>query len=341
MNALCKALWGLFRSAADLPANAKLGDPLCEICGRLAALDKQLGKVVVDVAFVGKTNVGKSTLINALFGEEVAPRRNGPFTATVVEYRYSPKYSILLKYQDEPLAELEDCDTADELYTRLMDETTVGDVSDFARAEKIIVGLPSELLKSNIVIYDTPGLGATTGMSENDAGIHDDIVKEVLAAGKLDQIILVFRGDNPTMSELNFLKTLRHDFGRRLTLLVNVNDGDDADEEFQAQYVKKYLRGHRGIRDRLRFINAKSALEKRSEDLSDTVREVAAGTRNCQLEAVVEILNQFVAQCRAYRTSVRWKTSQFYKVLSAAEKINDKNLSDVVAKLKNLDPKII
>ena len=47
------------------------------------------------VAFVGLTNVGKSTLLSALFGAKVAPARNRPWSSVPVEYRYSDKYEII------------------------------------------------------------------------------------------------------------------------------------------------------------------------------------------------------------------------------------------------------
>ena len=40
------------------------------------------------VAVVGLTNVGKSTLLNALLGDDLAPRRNGPCTAVPIEFTY-------------------------------------------------------------------------------------------------------------------------------------------------------------------------------------------------------------------------------------------------------------
>ena len=39
------------------------------------------------VAFVGLSNVGKSTLLNALLGDELTPRRNGPCTGVPIEFQ--------------------------------------------------------------------------------------------------------------------------------------------------------------------------------------------------------------------------------------------------------------
>ena len=47
------------------------------------------------VAVVGLTNVGKSTLLNALFGQDLAPRRMGPCTAAPIEFTYGDEYKVL------------------------------------------------------------------------------------------------------------------------------------------------------------------------------------------------------------------------------------------------------
>ena len=52
------------------------------------------------VAFVGLTNVGKSTLLSALFGAKGAPARNRPWSSVPVEYRYSDKYEINAEFSN-------------------------------------------------------------------------------------------------------------------------------------------------------------------------------------------------------------------------------------------------
>src|SRR5687767_1013787 len=48
----------------------------------------QLARHRYSVAVVGLGNVGKSTLLNALLGADLAPRRNGPCTAAPIEFTY-------------------------------------------------------------------------------------------------------------------------------------------------------------------------------------------------------------------------------------------------------------
>src|SRR5436189_273593 len=44
------------------------------------------------VAVVGLSNVGKSTLLNALLGSDLAPHRNRPCTAAPIEFSYGSTY---------------------------------------------------------------------------------------------------------------------------------------------------------------------------------------------------------------------------------------------------------
>ena len=46
------------------------------------------------VGVVGLTNVGKSTLLNALFGVELAPHRNGPCTAAPIEFVHGEEHRV-------------------------------------------------------------------------------------------------------------------------------------------------------------------------------------------------------------------------------------------------------
>lgn len=66
---------------------------LAEIRRRIIAASKRYV-----VAVVGLTNVGKSTLLNALFGQDLAPRRNGPCTAAPIEFIYGNEYQVTVYY---------------------------------------------------------------------------------------------------------------------------------------------------------------------------------------------------------------------------------------------------
>ena len=57
---------------------------------QLAELKTRLGADVARVAVVGSVKSGKSTLLNALIGQDLLPRGSGVLTAQVTELRHGP-----------------------------------------------------------------------------------------------------------------------------------------------------------------------------------------------------------------------------------------------------------
>ncbi len=116
---------------------------------QLARLDEPLR-----VAIAGKVKAGKSTLLNALVGEQVAPTDAGECTRVVTWYRdgNSPRI-VLHPHQGEPTA-LTVRRQAGALVVDL-DGTPPEDV------ERLVVDWPSENLRTATLI-DTPGIASTS-----------------------------------------------------------------------------------------------------------------------------------------------------------------------------------
>ena len=81
------------RSSPDRSRTASLADFLHDFrVKRVHPLHRhaqRLGSARYVLSMVGLTNVGKSTLAQALLGHPVAPRRNGPATSVPVEYEHT------------------------------------------------------------------------------------------------------------------------------------------------------------------------------------------------------------------------------------------------------------
>lgn len=336
MEKICNNILYLFHIASQNSEDDELKDLLENMYDRILDLRVRVNKETIEIAFVGKSNVGKSTLMNAVFGENVAPKRNGPYTAAVVEYRYGDKYSILLKKPDRVLVEIVSCDSPDELYGKLKAESTVSETADFAEAERIIVKLPSKLLKAGVVFYDTPGFGATKG-ENNDMGIHDGIVKSFLESQCCDQIFWIFRGDNPTRAELDFVKeytSLYEDCNR---LIVNV-DEDDMPIDFQNKYKAKYLSDIKSLQGHVLFINAKNA-----EDAKKLQKKLEEYSANChEYEKVLSVLlKRFCVHCSDFihRYPV-WDSCILAKIERLVKELNKNYLEETIIALKKLDKSI-
>ncbi len=138
------------------------------------------------VAVVGLTNVGKSTLLNALFGEELAPRRNGPCTAAPIEFTYGDSLAVTAYHYRSMTRPTWSCPNVEKVHERL---SALADDSGAERSrsiQRVVVQAPLPLLKHGLIIADTPGFGAAqTGGAE---GSHEDSLRKYL----VDSVSQVF-----------------------------------------------------------------------------------------------------------------------------------------------------
>jgi hypothetical protein len=103
------------------------------------------------VAFVGKTNAGKSTLMNAFLGEELAPTGNGELTFNVSWLRYGEERRLLIHCIDGSVEE-ERFESLGQLTRRCEQNREI-----LERIRYIEVQHPNPLLR-RFDLIDTPGL---------------------------------------------------------------------------------------------------------------------------------------------------------------------------------------
>lgn len=115
------------------------------------------------LCLVGLTNVGKSTLIEALLGVPVAPKKNGPATAVPVEYSHADAWTLEVHYYNARHLPLTRTFPDANALARAIAQHVL-DLDD-AHADSIAtvsVKGPFPLLSSNLILADTPGFGAAT-----------------------------------------------------------------------------------------------------------------------------------------------------------------------------------
>jgi len=117
--------------------------------GQLQRLDEPLR-----VAIAGKVKAGKSTLLNALVGEQVAPTDAGECTRVVTWYRDGPSPRILLQPRGGPPTPLP---------VRRRDGALTIDLGGVPaeRVDRLTVDWPSQNLRLTTLI-DTPGIASLT-----------------------------------------------------------------------------------------------------------------------------------------------------------------------------------
>jgi GTPase Era involved in 16S rRNA processing len=179
-----------------------------------ADLDTDLFSVVV----VGEFNQGKSTLLNALFGQNILPVGVTPTTATVTILRFSDVEQIEVHFVDGRIEKLE--------YTHDALSTFVSSLhSPSKEVDYVEVGLPHPLLEAGIVYVDTPGV----------ADLNRDRVEVTYRyVPRADVVIFVLNSMHAvTASEIDFLQSTILNKGIERLLFVS-NFADLLDEEQKA-----------------------------------------------------------------------------------------------------------
>ncbi|MET0672339.1 MAG: dynamin family protein [Microbacterium pygmaeum] len=161
----------------------------------LTELERRLNEPL-RLALAGMVKAGKSTLLNAMLGEEIAPTDAGECTRIVTWYRYSATPSITLHPHDGPPRRMPVRREAGRL---------VLDIGDTPAEEVawIDIGWPSTGLRSAILI-DTPGI-ASLSVDVSERSMRFLVPEQETSSA--DAIVYLMR--HLHASDLKFLESFR------------------------------------------------------------------------------------------------------------------------------------
>lgn len=289
------------------------------------------------VLVIGKFSTGKSSLINALLGDDVLPDSLNPCTAYINEVTYGevPKAAVSFKenlpekweqwVQNEAVKEhilahkdgqipdfiVEDLDALAECVTIPYDEEEDEPIStlDNSPFAKAIIYYPSELCKNGIEIIDSPGLDESqdrTAVVEQylkkvDAVIY--VTTNIATGGDGDKEIIAQYLDSNEIKNVFFICNL---FGIKLAkakkqLLPRLNK----------IFAEKTLLGEQGIH----MINIGDMLNSGIEEFKDALAAYLTNERGrAQLtdynEKLVELIEDIKDDIKAYRFKADVKLEQ-------------------------------
>ncbi|MGH3759466.1 dynamin family protein [Actinophytocola sp.] len=151
-HSLTAAVRGVLRRAVRVYANEP--DIVAELRAQLNRLDEPLR-----VAIAGKVKAGKSTLLNGLVGELIAPTDAGECTKVVTWYRDGPTPRVV-SYPDSEYGD----DAPRSLPIRRDNGALAVDLHGMPadRLRKLVVDWPSRSLRGTTLI-DTPGIASMSG----------------------------------------------------------------------------------------------------------------------------------------------------------------------------------
>jgi hypothetical protein len=170
------------------------------------------------VAIAGKVKAGKSTLLNALVGQELAPTDAGECTKIVTWYRDGVSYQATLYPRDAPPRQVP--------FTRDGGPVEV-DLGGFAveDIDRLLIDWPSASLNA-MTLIDTPGIGSLTGgVSERT---HAFLAPGEDEVGHADAVLYLMRHLHAT--DVRFLEAFHDDEVARAATVNTIGVLSRADE---------------------------------------------------------------------------------------------------------------
>lgn len=219
------------------------------------------------LAVVGEFSQGKSTLLNALLGEEIQPAREIPCSGTITILKYGIKKRIMCRYKNGKEEEISLQDY--HLKATISEEADIECLSDelaHSEIEEIIFEHPDlDLCSSGVEIIDSPGLNEHPDRSiitqkllqDTDAAIFLTNVSRSLTQGERELLQdlknkLSYGKENEPAHNLfvvgNFMDLVRTEKGR----------------EQVKQRIERFVSGQNPIvsgENRVHFISAQAALD--------------------------------------------------------------------------------
>lgn len=248
---------------------AECGDRLPipnDIATELQAVTERLNSQRFRVAVVGEFSQGKSTLLNALLGEEIQPTRVIPCSGSITVLRHGKQKQVICHYRSGQSATI----PLEEYQAKaaIPEAIALGDRATALTSDvlELIYEHPGlELCRQGVELLDSPGL--------NEHPERTRITHQLLQ--NVDAVIFLANASRPmTQGERELLESLRAQLNQGATdrpadnLFVLVNFMDlvrrERDRQQVQQLVENFLLGEAPILAsprQLHFISAQAALE--------------------------------------------------------------------------------
>lgn len=200
-----------------------------------------------NLVVLGQFKRGKSSLINALLGENVLPTGVIPLTSIVTRIRYGPVREMEVRFNDGSV-KLAKPEQVDEYVTEAQNPNNAKGV------KYVTLTFPSRLLRNGVTLVDTPGIGSTYTHNTNTTYAY---------LPHADAAIFVFSVDPPmSQEECRFLRDIRR-FVSKIFFVINKIDYIPDFEMRQAiEFAKQVLERELGVDSiQIHPVSAKLALE--------------------------------------------------------------------------------
>ncbi|MBD1806938.1 dynamin family protein [Microcoleus sp. FACHB-SPT15] len=282
------------------------------------------------VSVVGEFSQGKSTLLNALLGEEIQPARAIPCSGTVTVLKYGQQRRVICRYRDGREEEI-----VFEQYQEkaaISEEAALGSLTDElveSEIEEIIFEHPDlELCRTGVEIVDSPGL--------NEHPERTAITQQLIRG--TDAVIFLVNASRPlTQGERDLIQDLKVQLNGgkadepAANLFVAVNFMDllrrEKDRHDVRQRIERFVQGQNVItgENRVHFISAQAALDAILEGTEDDYLKAFRGfTQSIEKFLTVERGSLLIKQAV---TKINGLIQSSLEGLHQAEKVLDGKLN--------------
>ena len=311
---------------------------------------KNLRSGVFRLLVLGDMKRGKSTLLNALLGENLLPSDVNPCTAVLTVLRYGPEKKVTVYFNDGKSPQQLDFQNFKYKYTiepaeakKLEQEKKQA----FPDVEYAVVEYPLALLEKGIEIVDSPGLNDTEARNELSLGYINNC----------HAILFVMRASQPcTLGERRYLENYIKGRGLSVFFLINawdqvresLIDPDDSEElkaaeerlrqVFQANLAEYCYVDAQNIYDERVFeISSIQALRRR-------LKNPQASLEGTGFTEFTGALNTFltreraIAELRQVRTLARQTCNHTHEAIERRLPLLDKDVNQLRERINSVEP---
>jgi len=227
---------------------------------RLDELEKRLLQGRFHLAVLGQVKRGKSTLLNALLGEDALPTSVIPLTAIPTFIQYGEKRLLRIRYNDNRPDTVIKGEP-----TKWLNKQLMGFVTEDAnpRNEKGVLQVeithPAEILR-DVVLIDTPGIGST---------YRHNTEATMNFLPQCDAALFLVSADPPiTEVEVTFLKEIKSRVTQLFFVLNKMDYLTEAERETALGFYRTVLTRDAGINPDIRIfaISARKGLLAKDTD---------------------------------------------------------------------------
>lgn len=299
---------------------------------------------------LGDMKRGKSTLLNALLGENLLPSDVNPCTAVLTVLRYGPEKKVTVYFNDSKSPQQLDFQSFKYKYT--IDPTEAKKLEEdkkqaFPDVNYAVVEYPLPLLEKGIEIVDSPGLNDTEARNELSLGYINNC----------HAILFVLRASQPcTLGERRYLENYIKGRGLSVFFLINawdqvresLIDPDDSEElkaaedrlrqVFQANLAEYcYVDGQNIYDERVFEISSIQALRRR-------LKNPQASLEGTGFTEFMGALNTFltreraIAELRQVRTLARQACNHTHEAIERRIPLLDQDVNQLRERINSVEP---